>query len=125
MREDTSRSFQQPDLSEIQGVVDSLCSTHPHLAVALIGSRAKGTPKKYSDWDLGVTAGGAGLDGLQYIRLKSEVADLAEHLPRSVDLVNLDRAPSWFLENLNYRPVFLGGDSAQWENFKQRLKPYE
>ena len=36
----------------------------------------------------------------------------------SVDLVNLDQAPHWFLAGIDYEPIFLGGDREAFIHFK-------
>jgi len=108
-------------LDEIRPLIKNLIGLHPKLAVGLLGSRASGHAKKYSDWDLGITGGMAPIDGSEFLRLKSWVDDWAEDLPRFVDLINLDQAPQWFLQEIHYSPIFLGGDQSTWYYFLGRL----
>lgn len=105
------------DVEEIKGIVNELSSV-PGLAIMLLGSRAKGSAKKYSDWDLGITRGDKPLTAREYLRLRGIVGELAENLPRKVDVVNLDSAPLWFLESIDYDPLFLGGNKNSYNFFK-------
>lgn len=102
---------------KIQPIIQALLRQQPDLAVGLIGSRARGRAKKYSDWDLGVTRGAKALTPQEGLRLKTLVEDAAENLPWFVDVVNLDQAPLWFLQKIDYQPVYLGGNRAPWEFF--------
>lgn len=105
------------DADEIMSIVKKLCSSDKDIAVGLLGSRAKGTGRKYSDWDLCMTRGPNVLTGEEFLRLKRQVDDEVDMLPREVDIVNLDAAPEWFLAGLNYEPVFLAGNSNAWSYF--------
>ena len=97
--------------------MDALTQTDPLLAVGLIGSRAKGNPKEFSDWDLGVTKGIKDLNWEEFSQLKTTAADLADDLPRFIDLINLSRAPQWFKQGMSYQPVFLKGNAQSWQSF--------
>ena len=46
-----------------------------------------------------------------------QVEDIVDDLPRSVDVVNLDNAPLWFLEGIDYDPIYLGGKQGAFEFF--------
>lgn len=50
------------------------------------------------------------LSGRDFLKLRGRVQELAENLPRKVELINLDAAPDWFLDSINYSPIFLGGN---------------
>ncbi len=102
---------------EIIPIVQDIANKYPDVAVMLLGSRAKGKEKKYSDWDLGVTKGSKGLTTKEYFAVKSFVEDIVDDLPRSVDVVNLDNAPLWFLEGIDYDPIYLGGKQGAFEFF--------
>ena len=80
------------------------------VAVILLGSRARGNFKKYSDWDIGITKGEKRIEGRAFLRLKGRISELAENLPRKVELINLDAAPNWFLDSIDYSLIFLGGN---------------
>lgn len=105
------------DVAEIIPIVMSLCAVDKEIAVGLMGSRAKGKQRRYSDWDLGITRGRRPLGGVEFLRLKRTVDDAVDALPREVDFVNLDAAPQWFLHGIDYEPVFLAGDSNAWAYF--------
>ncbi len=100
-------------IDEIRSIVAALVRKDRELAVVLIGSRAAQNTKKakrYSDWDLGIVRYPRPLSGLEYLRLKNQVEEMSENLVRSVDLVNLNQAPAWFLEGLSGGVVFLDGN---------------
>jgi predicted nucleotidyltransferase len=97
-------------LSEIRQIIDALVKADAGIAVLLLGSRAKGTARPYADWDIGITRNGKPIDGRLFLTLRGKTEELAEDLPRSVDLVNLDAAPAWFLEGIDYEPLFLDGN---------------
>ena len=105
------------DTNEIMPIVKKLCSFDKNIAVGLLGSRAKGRARKYSDWDVCVTRGANILTGVEFLRLKRSVDDEIDRLPREVDIVNLDSAPEWFLIGIDYEPVFLAGNSNAWSYF--------
>ncbi|MFH1356789.1 MAG: nucleotidyltransferase domain-containing protein [bacterium] len=102
---------------EILPVVKEVCNKYPDIAVVLLGSRAKGNSKKYSDWDLGITKGGEELTTREYFRIKDFIEDLVDDLPRMVDVVNLDKAPIWFLQEMDYTPKYLGGLKNAYDFF--------
>lgn len=91
------------------------------LAFCLIGSRAKGRAQQYSDWDIGVTSGVVPLDSLLYLKLKDRLDDAVDDFARSVDFVNLDCAPLWFLSGLNYSPKFICGNPSSFAFFEGTL----
>ncbi len=104
-------------ISEIMPVARKLAIFDKEIAVGLLGSRAEGRGRKYSDWDLGITRGRRPLGGVEFFRVKRSVEELVDELPRNVDFVNLDAAPEWFLRGIVYEPVFLAGDPNAWAFF--------
>lgn len=115
----TSVSSQNQNLAleEILPLIKKMAAKYPQVAFGLFGSRAKGTAKKFSDWDIGITGGSCVLNSQQYVKIKNEIMDLAEDLPRSVDVISLDAAPLWFWEEMDYSPIFLAGDEKSWQYF--------
>ncbi len=105
------------DIEEIIPVVKKLCSVDLEIAIGLLGSRAKGLNRKYSDWDLCITRGGSALTGEEFLKLKRTVDEEVDKLPSEVDFVNLDVAPAWFLLDIDYEPIFLAGNSNSWSYF--------
>lgn len=97
----------------ISNVVTVLEKKFPDCAVVLIGSRATGQAKKYSDWDLGITCGPTRLSSLEYLKIKSLVQDLAETGVEDIDIMNLDQAPPWFLAEIK-NPKLLGGNAQAY-----------
>lgn len=107
-----------PLLDEIRPLIAKITKTDRQLAVVLIGSRAGKRARNYSDWDIGITRGQNLLDSAQYLKIKNMVEELAEDVPRMVDVVNLDAAPAWFLKGLDYEPVFLDGSKEAYLYFR-------
>lgn len=98
-----------PHIEELAPLVAKLVKQDKNLAVILLGSRAQKKAKKYSDWDLGVVRHPEPLSGREYLKLKGQVEEWSENLVRTIDLVNLNQAPLWFLENIGEGIVFLDG----------------
>lgn len=110
---------QVKEIDEIRPVVAGLVRERRDLAVVLIGSRASRKAKRYSDWDLGIIGYPLPLSGLEYLRLKNKVEEMSENLVRSVDLVNLNQAPFWFLDGLaGDGMVFLDGNQEAFTYLK-------
>jgi predicted nucleotidyltransferase len=89
--------------------------TSCRLSFCLLGSRARGTDRKYSDWDIGVTGGRSPIATSLFLSLKIAVDDVTEDFVRGVDLINLDEAPLWFLKKIDYQPVFLAGSQSAFD----------
>jgi predicted nucleotidyltransferase len=102
----------------IQELAEKIARKDCRFAIGLFGSRAKKTAKKYSDWDIGITKGPQGLSAHEYFSLKTFVSDLVDDWPQSVDVINLDQAPPWFLKGIDYKPIFLGGNQESWIFFE-------
>jgi hypothetical protein len=97
--------------------LQSISKRHPSLAFVLIGSRAAGSAKEYSDWDIGLTTGESPLQSELYLSLKTEIEDLTDDFAQSCDVVNLDSAPCWFFNEMNYRPLYLTGSRESYIYF--------
>ncbi len=106
-----------PGLAEITPIVTACTKISPDIAVGLLGSRATGGAKTYSDWDLGITSGVCPLSSREFLRIKRLVEDLREDLPRDVDVMNLDAAPEWFLKGIADPLRFLMGNEPSWAYF--------
>ena len=95
---------------EVRPVIAAMLRKSPGITVVLLGSRAKGRAKTFSDWDFGVIRPATPIEGEEFLSLRRIADDLTEDLVRNVDVINLDVAPDWFWEGLDYDPVFLDGD---------------
>jgi predicted nucleotidyltransferase len=95
---------------EVRPVIVALLRESPGITVVLLGSRAKGRAGTFSDWDLGVTRPATPIGGEEFLSLRRIADELIEDLVRNVDVINLDVAPDWFWEGLDYEPVFLDGN---------------
>src|SRR3989338_4929904 len=98
-----------PHGEELRPVIGPLIRQDKKIAVVLIGSRASGKAKYYSDWDLGIVRYPEPITGIEYLQFKNKVEEMTDNLVRSVDLVNLNQAPAWFLEGLS-SIIFLDGN---------------
>ena len=83
----------------------------------MIGSRAQGNAREYSDWDVCVSGGRQIVSSNDYLKMKRILDDLAEDFPWNIDLLNVDQAPDWFLSDLDYDPVFLVGSRESYGYF--------
>lgn len=79
-------------------------------AVFLFGSRSRGTHKKYSDVDLGITGGKRKIEFEEFSKIKSEFDDRLDNFSLSINLVDLDLAPLDFLTNIEPDLKFFCGD---------------
>lgn len=102
------------NIDELKPVIAKIVGMDKNIAVLLLGSRANRREKKYSDWDIGITRSSNQIEAKEYLRIKEAVLSAADDLPRSVDIINLDSAPVWFIKNIDYEPVFLDG---KWESY--------
>ncbi|OGQ06886.1 MAG: hypothetical protein A3G32_06725 [Deltaproteobacteria bacterium RIFCSPLOWO2_12_FULL_40_28] len=102
------------DLEKIWPVVQSLTNHDPLLCVVLFGSRVSKKAQKYSDWDLGVFRYPKPITGMEFLKLKRIVGDASENLVFLVDLVNLNQAPTWFLESTASNLIFLEGHKESY-----------
>lgn len=113
-----SESSKIQNFDEISHIIAAIAKSDKKISVLLLGSRAKGSAKKYSDWDIGITCGESPLTTEKYLHIKNMVSELSEDIPRNVDIINLDSAPSWFLKEINYNPFFLDGNNESFAHFK-------
>jgi predicted nucleotidyltransferase len=109
-------------LETIAPLVDLLAQAESRCCYVLFGSQAKGTGRKYSDFDIGVYAE-TGIDHDCFIRLMGINEDWEEQSPVLVDLVNLRKDEEEFLMNIAKDAVFLGGSFVQWMDFCRRYRP--
>lgn len=100
----------EPTAEALKKLLDSLAGAYSNTCFFLVGSRAKGTNRQFSDWDIAVSAGPQRLPVSNYLTIKSELEDGVENFPVEVDLINFDEAPRWFLSSIDYQPKFLAGD---------------
>ena len=102
---------------ELVAKIKAIANHDKQLAFVLFGSRAKKTAKKYSDWDIGVSGGSTPVESNHYLALRQEVDDAFDDFPFGVQLVNLDQAPTWFLQELNTTVQFLCGNIETFNYF--------
>jgi predicted nucleotidyltransferase len=105
------------DMDEIRPIVAALARQDKQIAALLIGSRAKGKHHQHADWDIGITRCTEPISSDACSTMKQAIDDIADDLPHGVHLVNLDESPRWFLEGIDYAPIFLDGDRESFIHF--------
>ncbi len=109
-----------PDKRSIPGLtisclVDEILQIKPTCALVLFGSRARGTHKPLSDYDLGVFCN-SGLRFREYSTMLSKVDRWNQTKMTTVQLANLSEADDDFLVSIREDLLFLGGSMSQWRN---------
>jgi len=99
---------------ELAPIVARLLQKEKKMAIVLVGSQARKRAKKYSDWDIGIFRQPIPISGMEYLKLKQLVEDMGENNIRQMDLINLNQAPSWFLESLKEPLLFLEGNRESY-----------
>lgn len=107
-----------PLVDELRPMLGALTRQDPDLAVILFGSRARGTSRTYSDWDLGLTRWPTPLDHATFVRYKFQIEDLTDNVVRMIDVVNLDQAPHWFLAQIATSARLLDGNATSWAHLQ-------
>ena len=106
------RSRQAPGLV-LGGLIEQLHDAAPDVAIVLFGSRARGTAKRYSDYDVGIF-GSEEFGFAAFSRLLDLAATWNEASLSTVQLVDLTDAEAGFLTALSADLVFLAGSHAGW-----------
>lgn len=114
-RSDTPLGMDEPAYA-LKGLLQRLVESRPRISFFLLGSRAKGSNRGLSDWDVAVTGGASKLHVDEYLGVKLELEDGVEDFPYEVDLINFDEAPRWFLLGINYVPKLLAGNEAAFSH---------
>ena len=96
-------------ISILSPIVGKVVTKFPNTAVMLFGSRAKSTAKRYSDFDLGII-GERPLSLSELSTLKQIVEEASEDLPYFIEVADLKRADSAFLDSIKKTAIFLGGN---------------
>lgn len=110
---------------EVARIVDELHARFPHVTFVLMGSRARGRQKKYSDWDIGFFSYSTPMTHQTHLDLLKRVDDLLETSTEEIDLVNLNEASQNFLEINKYNFVFLTGRLSDWHQFQENIYGHE
>lgn len=106
------------DIDELRPMIAWLIKQNKNMAVILVGSRAKNKSRKYSDWDLGIFSYPDAITGSEYLLYKRTVEEMSEDMVCLVDLINLNQAPTWFLEGIQDGVVFLDGNKQSYAYLK-------
>ena len=106
------------DIQHIVPIIDYLKKTEANLAIYLIGSRASGKARAYSDWDIGIFCYPEKLPAKKFFRLKNAVEEISESTPHKVDLINLNNAPIWFLQSITEDKLWLTGNEISQHYFE-------
>jgi uncharacterized protein len=117
-----------PSHNLAQSVADKLAETllaQPHLEFAvLVGSRATGSARVDSDWDIALQWSQQ-LDWLTVLgfteTLRRELADVLKVAPDAIDLIELRRANLAMRASVAEEGLpLIGQDSLAWAHFLQR-----
>jgi len=94
----------------IEKLLAEFKSQHAEMVFFLFGSRSSGKAERYSDYDVGCSAGINKIPTRLFLEMKQSLSILADDLPVKVDLVNFDNAPIWFFEQLKLPLIYLCGE---------------
>ena len=97
----------------VADLVESLHAANPGAVVVLFGSRARGTAKRHSDYDLGLFCHN-GFEFAAFSRMLDLVAAWNEKSLATAQLVDFSRADASFLAGLSEDLVFLAGSHEAW-----------
>lgn len=98
---------------KIEPLIETLLQRASHGAFVLFGSRARGTAKQFSDYDLGVyTREEIGFS--DFSKLLTAVDEFNSKALVTAQLTNLSRADSDFLRAIGGDLFFLGGSFKNW-----------
>ena len=100
-------------------VVDGILKRYPECCVVLFGSRARGTNRPFSDFDLGVFSA-AGISHSHYVELVQLGEELMEDFPVMVQVVTLCRADPTLLRQIGTDIKFLGSRMNDWITLRSR-----
>lgn len=114
------QKFAEDVTAPIARMVDELHARFPDVTFVLFGSRAQGTARKYSDWDLGVFCQ-EGISGDEYLKMRILKSDLEEESPYFIDLVNLNETSQKFLQNIFSYWIFLTGRRQDWIELNKKV----
>lgn len=121
-----SRQRRQVPGLAIADLLDRLLQAEPGMAVVLFGSRARGSAKPYSDYDIGIYR----VEPMAFADF-SQLLDLAsiwnDESLSTVQLVDFNRADTDLLHRVADDLVFLAGSYSAWcELLRQaKVRPYE
>ena len=104
---------------EVVELVDTLHRMMPDAAFVLFGSRARGTAKRYSDFDLGVHRT-HGLEFSDYSRLLDVVGEWNQENLHEAQLVDLVAADAEFVRGIADDLIFLAGAMGSWCSLLER-----
>ena len=107
-------------------LLDRLMAAGPDLAIVLFGSRARGTAKPFSDYDLGVFRVRP-LEFAQYSRLLDIVSGWNDESLSMVQLVDFTRVDAAFLSAAADDLAFVAGSFSAWCELlrKAEVMPHE
>jgi predicted nucleotidyltransferase len=86
--------------------------------IVLFGSRARGTARKYADFDIGIYMK-TPLSWRRFSVWKTQVEEIA--WPYRIDLVDLGRAPSDFWDTIQDEMIVLHGEKHVREKIREKV----
>lgn len=94
-------------------LVDQIVARRAGMCAVLFGSRARGTEKRYSDYDLGVFDP-TGISFRDFSPLMTVVDDFNKGRLEEVQITNLSDADETFLRGIREDLTYLGGSFSAW-----------
>lgn len=102
-----------------------LKKSYKDLAIFIFGSRAAGTAKLKSDYDIGITGGKNRISSMDGLDIKEILLNSLDDLSVSVDILNFDQAPKWFISEFiktSFDSISLiCGNEASYNQFIGRI----
>lgn len=114
------QKFTEDIAAPIAKVIDELHAKFPEATFILFGSRAQGTARKYSDWDLGVFCR-KGLPHEVFCKIRRKKIEFEEKSPYFIDLINLNRGDQDFLKEVSQHWIFLTGKRQDWIELQKKV----
>lgn len=113
--------FQSQAGLEIAPLVGSLVKLCPENAYILFGSRASGTYRKHSDYDVGVYKVG-GLPFAEFSKLIDLAEDWNSDKHYDVNLSNFSLVDKDFLAEIRNSWIFIGGNLEAWVSLQKQAE---
>lgn len=107
--------------ASIAALVDSLNPLLTQACLILYGSRARGRPKQYSDYDLGVYHA-APIEFSRFSKMLDIVAKWNDTHTIEVQLTNLSLADREFLQAIATEGIFITGSLESWLKLLQQAE---
>jgi transcriptional regulator with XRE-family HTH domain len=113
--------FQTEPERVIGALSDAIARKDDHCCVVLFGSRARGRPKRFSDYDLGVY-NPSGIPFSDLSLMLSCVDDFNDETMQTAQLTNISEADGNFLTEIGPDLQFLAGSRVAWTALRDKIQ---